>query len=82
MGDKPCCAAAAAREVKQILVDGRRMGISHLDEVMEEVMGMNLETDAEIQEALLKKLAVFNYIPFSRRQVYSRALLDEYKRGC
>ena len=80
MAQKPCCATAAAREIKQLMVNGTSIGLAHLDEVMDEVKKLDLQSDAEIGEALLKKVKVFNYVPSSAGPDYIRALLEEYHR--
>ena len=80
MEDKPCCAEAAARKTKKLLIDGSPIGISHLDEILDEIRAMDLHSDAEIGEALLKRIKVFNYVPSSANSVYERALLEDYHR--
>jgi hypothetical protein len=80
MEDKPCCAEAAARKIKHLMVGGSPVGVSRLDEVMSEINTMGLESDAEIGEALLKKIRVFNYVPLNASSEYSKALLEEYHR--
>jgi hypothetical protein len=47
---------------------------------MSEVRAMELQSDAEIGEALLKKVKVFNYVPSNASSEYERALLEEYHR--
>jgi len=80
MEDKPCCAEAAARKIKQLMIKGSPIGLSQLEEVMSEVRAMGLQSDAEIGEALLKKVKVFNYVPSSASSEYETALLEEYHR--
>ena len=80
MEDIPCCAEAAARKIKHLMVGGSPVGLSRLDEVMGEINTMGLKSDAEIGEALLKKIKVFNYVPLSASSEYTKALLEEYHR--
>jgi hypothetical protein len=80
MEEKPCCAEAAARKTKHLMIGGSPVGVSKLDEVMSEVKSIGLEGDAEIGEALLKKVRVFNYVPLNANSEYTKALLDEYHR--
>ncbi len=80
MDEKPCCTAAATRKIKQLTIGGRSVGIDHLDEVMEEVRAMHLQSSAQIGDALLKKVKIFNYVPPGSVPEYTRALMDEYKR--
>ncbi len=80
MDEKPCCSAAAARKVKQIVIRGNLVGIAHLDETIDEVESMRLRGDDEVGDALLKSARLHNYIPLSVAMDYKKALLDEYKR--
>lgn len=80
LAERPCCAAAAARMIKQINVNGCSIGLSHLDEVMNEIKAMGLQNDAEIGEILLKRIKIFNYIPPSASSEYKSALLEEYRK--
>ena len=80
MGDKPCCAEAAARRIRHLVIDGSPIGVARLDDIMSEVRGMSLPGDEEIAEALLKKVKIFNYVPSSASSEYKQALLEEYRR--
>jgi hypothetical protein len=62
------------------MVNGTSIGLAHLDEVMDEVKKLDLQSDAEIGEALLKKVKIFNYVPSSAGPDYLRALLEDYHR--
>ncbi len=80
MDEKPCCTAAAARKMKQLTIGGHSVGIDRLDDIISEVEAMRLKDDAQIGEAILKRVKIFNYIPSSAVPEYIRALLEEYKR--
>jgi hypothetical protein len=80
LAQKPCCATASAREIEQLLVGGRSIGLAQLDEIMDEVKELDLQSDNEIGDALLKKVKIFNYVPSSAAPDYLRALLEEYHR--
>ncbi len=80
MEDKPCCAEAAARKTKQLVIGGLPVGLSRLDEVMDEIRAIGLRNEVEIGDALLKKVRIFNYVPLSASSEYRKALLDEYHR--
>lgn len=56
-------AADALSQVRQIAIDGQKVGIIRLDESISEVMALNLTADADIQAALLQRIAQNNYIP-------------------
>ncbi|MCA1917691.1 hypothetical protein [Methanospirillum hungatei] len=78
--DKPCCPADALRRVKMILVNGIPTGITMLDEIIAEVKEMNLTSEQQIKETLLKKVKVYNYISKGAEEMYAKAIVAEYKR--
>ncbi|MBI0583202.1 MAG: hypothetical protein ISF22_03140 [Methanomassiliicoccus sp.] len=78
--EKPCCAAAAARKVKRIMVNGQAVGVAQLDEICSKVDAMGLTSDEEIGRALLKEVKIYNYVPAGREEEYRRAVLEEYAR--
>jgi uncharacterized metal-binding protein len=80
MDEKPCCAAAAERMTKKLSIEGKPLGIAHLDEIMADVRARHLQGDVEIGEALLKQVKIFNYVPSGVHPAYKIALLEEYKR--
>ncbi len=71
---------AGSNDIKQITVDGKVIGINKLDFILEEVKKLNLSSDAEITEEIMKRACALNYIPSTRKSVYAEALLDEYKK--
>lgn len=79
MEEKPCCAAAVARKIKQIKVNGLPVGLSQLDEVFAEVESLGLTNEEEIKEKLLKRIMVFNYVPPRVAPAYKAALMEEYR---
>lgn len=50
-------AADALSQVRQIAIDGQKVGIIRLDESISEVMALNLTADTDIQAALLQRIA-------------------------
>ena len=80
MADKPCCAEAAARKTMHLMIDGIPIGLSQLDEIMDEIKKMGLQSETEIGDALLRKVKIFNYVPSSASSGYRKALLEEYHR--
>ena len=79
MKDKPCCAAAAAREIGQLKVDGRNVGIAYLDDILNEVKAKGLTNNETVGDALLATAKIHNYIPNGKQAAYRKALLDRYK---
>jgi hypothetical protein len=76
------CAADALSQIRQIGIDGRKVGIIRLDESISEVMTLNLTGDDEIQLALLQRIAQHNYIPPSAMEAYARSLMAEFHADC
>ncbi len=75
-----CCTFSATRKVRQLKIGEDLIGISQIDEMINEVSGMGLESDVEIGEALLRRAKIHNYVPSTTSQDYRDALLEEYKR--
>ena len=78
--DIPCCQADALRRIRQVSVNGIPTGITMLDEIIEEVKEMNLTSDQQIRENLLKKVKVYNYIPKAAEEAYLKAILAEFRK--
>ncbi|MBR1369440.1 hypothetical protein RJ53_08010 [Methanocalculus chunghsingensis] len=76
---KPCCAADALRRIRQIDIGGISVGLVLLDEIINKVLIMNLESDDRIAEELIKYTKIFNYIPPSAEETYCTALMREYR---
>jgi hypothetical protein len=79
--DKPCCAADALSRIRQVKINGIMTGITMLDECIAEVRAQNYGSEQEIRAALMKKIRIYNYIPKSVEEEYSRALIEEYKKA-
>jgi len=80
MNDKPCCAAAAARKIKKVTINGQEIGIAQLDEIVARVKAMNLGDEEAIGRALMKDVKIYNYIPTSKEMDYKLAMMREYAR--
>ncbi|PWR70948.1 hypothetical protein [Methanospirillum lacunae] len=78
--DIPCCQADALRQIKMVPVNGVPTGITMLDEIIAEVKEMNLPSDQQIRENLLKRVKVYNYVPKAADEAYMRAILAVYKK--
>lgn len=78
---KPCCAEAAARMVKKlILPDGFQVGVSNLESILKKVADLKLAGNKAIKEELLKRGKTHNYVAPAADDKYLQALLKEYKR--
>lgn len=67
-------------ETATLSVGGKDVGISCLDDVMNEVLSMNMSDEGEIKRELLKRVKDRDYVPPNAEHEYSNALLDEYKK--
>jgi len=65
---------------KRIVIDGKETGIDRLDWIFTEVAKLNLVSDSEITEALLKRVKEFNYVPTKKTGEYAVGLLAAYKK--
>jgi hypothetical protein len=77
--EKPCCAAEAMRRIRRIEVGDAVVGLSMLDDVIDDVIGLNLTEKTAISNELIKRIKIYNYIPKSAEPVYGEALLREYE---
>jgi len=69
------------KDVMQIRVDGHLIGLAGLQGAMAEVARNRIgKTDETIQNTLIDRLSVENYIPASARKFYGPALLREFKK--
>jgi hypothetical protein len=65
---------------KRILIGEKEIGIEKLDQIIDEVRGMNLSDDAAIRYELLRRTKASNYVPTKLSNEYGETLLKEYKR--
>lgn len=77
----PCCAADALQRIRQIPINGIPTGICMLEESIAAVKELDLKSDSEIREALMKKIRIYNYVPGGVEGEYTRAIMDEYKKS-
>lgn len=68
-------------ETRRIKVDGREVGLTGLDQALEELApGLAGQGDAEAGQALAERLGKDNYIPAAAREAYARALARELRK--
>jgi small redox-active disulfide protein 2 len=67
-------------EIKQVMINGRLIGISGLDEVIKEIAAIarGLSED-EIQKKLFELISRNNYVPANTQEAYGKAVLREFK---
>jgi hypothetical protein len=66
-------------ETATLSVGGKDVGISCLDDIMNEVLSLNMSDDMEIKRELLNRLKERDYVPPKTENEYAEALLKEYK---
>ncbi|HWQ65767.1 MAG TPA: NAC family transcription factor [Methanospirillum sp.] len=66
-------------KIGSIEVDGKPTGINQLDFVLDEVRALNLHSDHDLREELVKRVKILNYIPTKKIDAYADALLRVYK---
>jgi hypothetical protein len=65
-------------KVKQIMVNGRLVGIVGLDDAIKKISAQ-VNSDEKIKDDLLKEIISNNYVPSSALDAYAKALLREFK---
>jgi small redox-active disulfide protein 2 len=67
-------------EIKQVMINGRLIGIVGLAEAIKAVAGIQRDlSDDEVQEKILDLISVNNYIPAKMQEAYKKAVLREFK---
>lgn len=77
---KPCCAAAAARMIKKLVLADGEVGIVNLENILKEVADLKLADEEAIKKGLLQRVKIYNYVAPSAEADYAKALLGEYKK--
>jgi small redox-active disulfide protein 2 len=68
------------KEIKQVMINGRLIGIGGLDEAINEITFIYKGlSDDEIQKRLLELISLRNYIPSAMQEAYGKAVLREFK---
>ena len=66
-------------DVKQIFVDGIKVGLFGLEEIFNQIKGKRIKDESKLKELILTEVGKRNYIPSSFREKYGNALLEEYR---
>ncbi|MEN6331742.1 MAG: thioredoxin family protein [Smithella sp.] len=67
-------------EIKQVMINGRLIGIVGLDEAIKEAARSQKDLgDDAIQARLLEIISLNNYIPAKMQEAYKKAVLREFK---
>ncbi len=65
-------------KIKQIMIDGRMVGIAGLDDAIKKI-NLSENSEEEIKKNLLKEISANNYVPSSARDAYGKALFMEFQ---
>jgi len=81
-GTRPCCAAAAAAQVQYLMVNGDRIGITNLDEILKKAEVVAADGEGVLRRELIRLVKIYNYVPSPAEKAYEDALYSEYlKKG-
>jgi len=69
-----------SEEVSMVTIGGQKIGLIGLSEIFENVKQMNLSDKSELKNQLLQRVRAQNYVPDSRADDYTSAILREYKK--
>lgn len=67
------------QRIRKLEVGGLIVGIAMLDEVIREVQALGLPTEPGIQDELMKRVKLYNYVPKSAEDACNAAVLPEYR---
>jgi len=74
----PCCVAAAAAQLRYLVVGGHRIAIARFDEILDEAAQAASGGDGAVRKELLRLVKIYNYVPPHAEQEYRDALFAEY----
>jgi small redox-active disulfide protein 2 len=70
----------AENEIKQIMINGRLVGIAGLDDIIQKIVKTHQgKSDEDIINSLLSEISANNYVPPGAVESYGKALLREFK---
>jgi len=70
------------KEIKQLMINGRSIGISGLSEAINEIGRISGEWgDVEITKRLFEIISRNNYVPSNMQEAYGKAVLREFKKA-
>lgn len=78
--DKPCCAAAAMRKIRQVSVGNTVVGLSMLEQVFRDVADSGISGNSQIRSELLRQVKIYNYVPKPAEDAYADAVFEEYQK--
>ncbi|EJG06192.1 MAG: NAC family transcription factor [Methanofollis liminatans] len=67
--------------IRKILIDGKEIGIDHLDRILGDVIALGLSREDEVREEVLRRVRAFNYVPTKKADAYAAALMAEYRQA-
>jgi hypothetical protein len=79
--NKPCCAAAAAAQLRYLVVGGHRIAVARLDEILGGAGAKVAGGENAIRGELVRLVKIYNYVPPPAEKDYEDALYAEYLRS-
>jgi len=76
--NKPCCATAAAAQLRYLIVGGHRIAIARLDEILDKAQGAASKGENAVRNELVRQVKTYNYVPPPAEKDYEDALFAEY----
>jgi len=73
-----CCPGKT--DVKILSIGGQRIGITHVDEIIERALQMEDAGDEELKAFLISQIKIYNYVPSIVEKEYAEAALQELLR--
>ena len=81
--EKPHSDGNNIRQIKKLtLLDGFRVGIANLDNILNEVANLKLTDTQSIKTELIERTKTYNYVASGAENEYATALFQEYQRKC
>lgn len=74
---KRCCDLDGLGHIE---VQGRKVGVVGLRQIVEEVSSLGISDKRQVTEELLRRVEETNYVPPEERQTYGAALYAHYLR--
>ena len=78
---KPCCAAKATQQIRQVTIRGIIVGLFMVNSIFEKIASLNLSSDEQVQRNLLRQVRIYNYLPRPAGDAYAEAIMKKYRKG-
>jgi len=75
----PCCAADALKRIKPLSINGIPTGIVMMERIFDEIKMLDITDDICLEEALVERVKIYNYVLEAAGVAYAGALIREYR---